>query len=63
MINRVTFTVKGDYNEMALRRDEGSSEVEMQFHYYNGCRYARFKFEDLKKAVEVLEEAGGARDG
>lgn len=54
MIDRISFTVKGDYNEMTLRRDEGSSKVEMQFHHYNGCSFATFDFKDLKKAVEIL---------
>lgn len=59
MINKVSFTVKDDYNEITLRRDEGSSQVQMQLHYYNGCKFATFNFEDFKKAVEILETAGG----
>lgn len=54
MINAVSFTVKGDYNQLRLVRGEGQSYVEMQLSYSNGCQYARFKFEDFKKAVEVL---------
>ena len=54
MINAVSFTVKGDYNQLRLVRGEGQSYVEMQLSYSNGCSYARFKFEDFKKAVEVL---------
>lgn len=55
MINRISFTVKGDYNEMTLHREADSNWVEMQYHHYNGCAFARFRFEDLKKAVELLE--------
>ena len=57
MIRSIEFTVKGDYNSIDLTRDEGSTKVQMRFHYYNGCSLARFDFEDLKKAVEVLSEA------
>lgn len=55
MINKVTFTLKGDYYEMTLSRDEGSRFVEMSFHYHSGMRMARFELADLKKAVELLE--------
>ena len=54
MINAVSFTIKGDYNQLRLVRGEGQSYVEMQLSYSNGCQYARFKFEDFKKAVEIL---------
>lgn len=56
MIENVSFTVKGDYNELTLKRKGGNNYVELQFMYYNGCQYARFKFDDLKKAVEILSE-------
>ena len=56
MINKVSFTVKGDYQAMTLCRDNGSRFVEMQYSYGNGCNYARFELADLKKAVELLEE-------
>lgn len=59
MINKISFTVKGDYREMTLCRDEGSRFVEMQYSYGNGCAYARFELADLKKAVEIL---GGQED-
>lgn len=55
MINSISFTVKGDYKEMTLSRDDGSRWVEMQYHYSNGCAYARFELADLKKAVAILE--------
>lgn len=55
MINKVVFTLKGDYYEMALSRDEGSRFVEMAFHYHSGVRMAQFELADLKKAVELLE--------
>ena len=57
MISKITFTVKGDYSEMSLGRDEGSQFVDMEFHRHGGCSYATFKFEDLKKAVEILSAA------
>ena len=57
MIDKISFTtVRGDYYELALRLVNGSSCVEMQLSYSNGCQYARFKFEDIKKAVEILGE-------
>ena len=55
MINKVTFTLKGDYYEMTMSRDEGSRFVEMSFHYHSGMMMARFELADLKKAVELLE--------
>lgn len=58
MINKVSFTMKGDYYEMTMSRDEGSRFVEMSFHYHNGMSMARFELADLKKAVELLEAQG-----
>lgn len=55
MINKISFTVKGDYREMTLCRDNGSRFVEVQYNYGHGCAFARFEFADLKKAVEILE--------
>lgn len=55
MINKVSFTVKGDFSEMTLSRDEGSRFVEMSYHYRNGMSMARFELADLKKALELLE--------
>lgn len=55
MINKVSFTMKGDYYEMTLSRDEGSRFVDMSLHYHNGMRMAHFELEDFKKAVELLE--------
>lgn len=57
MINKISFTMKGDYYEMTLSRDDGSRFVEMQFHYHNGCRYASFELADFKKALAILEQA------
>ena len=54
MINAVSFTIKGDYHQLKLERGEEQSYVVMHLIYSNGCQYARFKFEDFKKAVEVL---------
>jgi len=56
MINSVSFDLKGDYNNLSLTREEGSRFVQMTYHYHSGCAYARFEFEDLKKAVEILEQ-------
>ena len=55
MINKVSFTLKGDYQTMTLCRDNGSRFVEMQYSYGNGCAFARFELADLKKAVAILE--------
>lgn len=63
MINKVTFTLKGDYYEMTMSRGEGSRFVEMQFHYHNGCRYASFELEDFKKALAILEQSQAAHNG
>lgn len=59
MITRVEFTVKGDYDEITFRRNEGSSGCELNFHRQNGMAIARFKFDDMRKAVNILN--GGAR--
>ena len=58
MIDKVAFTVKGDYNEMTLCRDEGSRWIEMQFHRHCSVSFARFKLEDLKMALAILDCAG-----
>lgn len=55
MINRVEFTVKGDYESIGLRRNEGSNKVELMFVHYRGCSFMTCDFADLKKAVEILE--------
>ena len=57
MINKVEFTVKGDYTEMTLSRSEGSRWIEMAYHYPKGASFARFELKDLEKALAILKEA------
>lgn len=54
MINRISFTVKGDYDELTFRRSEDSPNCEINFHRHSGMSIARFLFADLRKALNVL---------
>ena len=56
MINKVTLTLKGDFKELQLSRDEGSRFIDMQFHAHNGAWFANFKLADLKRALELLDD-------
>ena len=54
MIRDITITAKGNYQRITFSREEDSNTIEMSFSYPNGCSYASFNLEDMKKALDIL---------
>lgn len=58
MINRISFGIKGDYDEMSFNREQDSPICRLEFHRQGEMAITRFKFNDFRKAIGVLN--GGA---
>ena len=54
MIRGITITAKGDYQRITFSRED-SHTIDMSFSYPHGCSYASFNLEDMKKALDILE--------
>lgn len=59
MIRRIEFEAKNDYDGITFRREPDSPYINIDFHRHNGMTMATFKFNDFRKALNVLN--GGAR--